>query len=196
MGDIKSAFEIAMEKVEKIGKASDEELTRWKYTPEGEKLGARYLKEDFDIIAELNQYDATNIKYISDGAISTLVHNISLPKNETAKKLNKRAMEGVKLIKKDKVKVENIFSQVRRLFNHYNEQGEQQRQQAFQQVKAAFEAKIQQALMQQTGSAAGIKIDVEKHPQFQEEWRKVQNQLDQQYLQLLNGYLEEIMEVA
>ena len=44
MGDIKSAREIAMEKVEKLEEATDEERLRWKYIPEGERLGARYLK--------------------------------------------------------------------------------------------------------------------------------------------------------
>ena len=47
--------------------------------------------------------------------------------------------------------------------------------------------------MQQTGSAnAQANIDIEKHPQFQEEWRKIEVQLDQQYEQLLEGYKDEI----
>jgi hypothetical protein len=162
MGDIKSAYEIAMEKVGKIGKASNEELTKWKYTPEGEKLGARYIKEEFDIIAELNKFDAAAAKFISEGAIDTLMRNIALPKSEAAKKTNKRVMDGIKLMKKDKTKAENVFSQMRRLFTHYGEQGEQQRKQAYQQVKMAFQTKYQQALMQQTGSAsAQTNIDIQ-----------------------------------
>ena len=35
MGDIKSAFELAMEKIEKIGEVTEEERLRWKYVPEG-----------------------------------------------------------------------------------------------------------------------------------------------------------------
>ncbi len=42
MGDIKSAREIAMEKIDKIGEPSEEERLEWKYIPEGEKLAARY----------------------------------------------------------------------------------------------------------------------------------------------------------
>ena len=50
--------------------------------------------------------------------------------------------------------------------------------------------------MQQTGSAnAQANIDIEKLPQFQEEWRKIQVQLDQQYEQLLEGYKDEIKEI-
>ena len=45
MTDIKSAHEIAMEKVAKLGEATEEERLRWKYVPEGEKLAASYLKQ-------------------------------------------------------------------------------------------------------------------------------------------------------
>jgi|WetSurMetagenome_2_1015567.scaffolds.fasta_scaffold39040_2 hypothetical protein len=195
MSDIKSAFEIAMEKVDKIGKASEEERLQWKYAPEGEKLGARFLRDDIDLVAEINKLEPAAVKYVTSGVLRTLTRNIAIPKSEILKKNNKRAMDGIKLLKKDKVKVENIFSQIKRLFNHYSEQGEQQRRQAYQQVKAAFEAKVQQALQQQMGSTAGMKIDVEKQPQFQEEWRKVQNQLDGQYLQLLEGFIQELMAI-
>lgn len=195
MADIKSAYEIAMEKVDKIPRATDAELLAWKFTPEGERLAARYLKEDIDPIKEINKFDAQAVEYVNRGAITTLVRNISIPRTELNKKINKRAMEGIKTLKKDKVIVENIFSQIRRLFSHYAEQGEQQRRQAYQQVKASFEAKLQQALKQQMGSAvSGVKIDVEKQPQFQEEWRKVLNQLESQYLKLLDEYKQELLE--
>jgi hypothetical protein len=196
MSDIKSAFEIAMEKVDKIGKASEDERLQWKYAPEGEKLGARFLRDDIDLAAEINKFETAAVKYVTTGVLTTLTRNIAIPKSEIIKKNNKRAMDGIKLLKKDKVKVENIFSQIKRLFNHYSEQGEQQRRQAYQQVKTAFEAKVQQALQQQMGSTAGMKIDVEKQPQFQEEWRKVQNQLDGQYLQLLEGFIQELMAIT
>jgi hypothetical protein len=120
---------------------------------------------------------------------------MNLPRSDIIKKTNKRAMDGIKAIKKDKVNTENIFSQIRRLFSHYSEQGEQQRRQAYQQIKASFETKLQQAMQQQMGSSvAGIKIDVEKHPQFQEEWRKTLNQLDSQYFKLLNEYKQALIE--
>jgi hypothetical protein len=193
MADIKSAYEIAMEKVEKIPRATDEELLKWKYIPEGEKLAAKYLKQDADLVAELGHYEPKLADFVTTGIVTTLVRNISLPRTDLIKKTNKRAMDGIKVIKKDKVATENTFSQIRRLFSHYSEQGEQQRRQAYQQMKASFETKLQQALQQQMGSSvAGIKIDVEKQPQFQEEWRKLLNQLDSQYLKLLEEYKHEL----
>jgi len=195
MGDIKSARQIAMEKVEKLERATEEERLRWKYVPEGEKLAAGHLKGDCDLVAELGKYEEKVIKYVKEGAGEILVRNIDLPRDDLTKRKNKRAMDGLKALKSDKVSVENIYSRIRHIFNHYAEQGEQQRRQAYQALKAEFEAKVQQAVQQQLGPFAGIKIDVEKQPQFQEEWRRIQAQLDSQYTKLLDEYRQELLAI-
>ena len=196
MGDIKSAREIAMEKVEKLGEVTDEERLKWKYVPQGEKLAARYLKQNLNLVAELGKYEEKVASYIKEGASEILIRNINLPQNDLTRKNNKKAMEGLKSLKKDKIGVENIFSKMRNIFNHYIEQGEQQRKQAYEQLKVEFEARVQQAIQQQLGSVVGLKIDIERQPQFQEEWRKVLTQLDSQYLSLLNEYKQELSEIA
>ena len=195
MSDIKSALEISMEKIEKLGKATDEERLEWKYVPEGGKLAAKYLKQDYNLIAELSQYEENVRSYITKGAADILINNISLPRNDLAKRNNKRAMDGLKILKSDKVAVENVYSKIRRIFNHYVEQGEQQRKQAYESLKTEFETRIQQA-MQQQGLLMSIKVDVERQPQFQEEWRKIQTQLDSQYINLLNEYKHELSAVV
>ncbi len=105
-------------------------------------------------------------------------------------------MDGLKTLKSDKVGVENVYTKIRRIFNHHIEQGEQQRKQAYESLKAELEARIQQAIQQQLGLPMGIKIDIEKQPQFQEEWRKIQAQLDSQYLKLLDEYKRELLSIA
>lgn len=192
MGKIKSALEIAMEKVEKLGGVTEEERLKWKYVPEGEKLAVRYLKQDLNLLAELGRYEEKARKYVIEGAQDILTRNINLPENDSARRNNKKAMEGLKNLKNDKVSVENVYSRIRRIFDHYVEQGEQQRKQAYESLKAELEDKIMQAVKQQLGSFAGIKVDVESQPQFQEEWRKVQAQLDLQYIKLLDEYKQEL----
>ena len=192
MGEIKSALEIAMEKVEKLGGVTEEERLKWKYVPEGEKLAVRYLKQDLNLLAELSRYEGNARKYVIEGAQDILTRNINLPKDDSTRRSNKRAMEGLKILKNDKVSVENVYSRIRRIFDHYVEQGEQQRKQAYESLKAELEDKIMQAVKQQLGSFAGIKVDVESQPQFQEEWRKVQTQLDLQYIKLLDEYKQEL----
>ena len=92
--------------------------------------------------------------------------------------------------------MENVYSKMRRIFSHYTEQGEQQRKQAYESLKAEFEAKMQQAVQQQLGSLMRVRIDVEKQPQFQEEWRKLQVQLNSQYFKHLDEYKQELSDIA
>ena len=196
MDDIKSAAEIAMEKAEKLGEATDEERLGWKYVPEGRKLAAEYIKQGGNLVLELSKCQDSVKKYIMRGAAEVLIGNISLPDNDIARKNNKRAMDGLKVVKSDKAGVENVYSKIRRIFDHYAGEGEQQKRQAYQSLKADFEAKARQALQQQFGSFMGAKIDVERQPQFQEEWRKVQAQLDSQYLALLSEYKQELSAIS
>ena len=196
MGDIKSALEIAMEKIERLGKATDEERLKWKYVPEGERLAVKYLKQDCNLVDALSQYQESARRCIVEGAGDILIRNINIPKDDLAKRNNKRVMDGLKNLKDAKVAVENVYSKIRRIFNHYAEQGEQQRKQAYESLKTELEAKMQQAFQQQLGSLLRVKIDVEKQPQFQEEWRKIQTQLDSQYLKLLDEYKRELSGIA
>ena len=195
MSDIKSAREIAMEKVQKLGEASDEERLRWKYVPEGEGLAAKYLEEGGNLATELSRYEKNVTRYVTAGMAEILVRNIDLPRDNLAKRNNRKAMDGLKTIKSDKVSVENVYSKLRRIFSHYLEQGEQQRKQAYEALKAEFEARIQQALQQQLGTFWQGKIDVEKQPQFQEEWHKIQTQLDSQYITMLNEHKQELLAI-
>ena len=196
MADIKSAREIAMEKLAKLEDATEDERLRWKYFPQGEELAARYLNQDCNLVAELSKYQGKEKDYIVQGIGEILARNINLPRNDIAGKNNRKAMEGFKLIKTDKPGVENVYSKMRQIFNHYQEQGEQQRKQAYESLKAQFEAKMQQAIKQQMGTMTTMKVDVERQPQFQEEWRKMLTRLDAQYIQHLNEYKQELLSIS
>jgi hypothetical protein len=193
MGEIKSAAEIAREKLEKIGAPTEEERLKWKYAPEGEKLAARYLREDtVNLASELKQYDDKAKKVVAAGINEILLRNIGLPRSDVARKNNKKAMDGLKILKNDKVAVENVFSRIRHVLDHYGQEGAKQKKQAYDTLKAEFEARIQQAIRQKTGVNANIKVDVEKQPQFLDEWQRVQAQMEAQYLKLLDDYKKEL----
>jgi hypothetical protein len=192
MGVIKTAAEIAKEKLEKIGEPTEEERLKWKYGPEGEKLAARYLKEDVNLVTELNKVEEKARKIIIPNVNDILLRNISLPRNEAARKTNKKAIDGLKALKKDKVGAENVFSRIRHVLDHYVQEGAKQKKQAYESLKAEFEEKIQEAVRQQTGVNAKMNIDVEKQPQFQEEWQQLQAQMEGQYTKLLDDYKKEL----
>lgn len=196
MGEIKSAREIAMEKIAQMGEPTEEERLEWKYVPEGEKLAARYLKHEAEIIPELNKYEKNARPYVTRGLSNILIKNINLPASEAAQKTNKLAMDGLKAIKTDKVRAEAIINQMQQVFNHYSGQGEQQRKQAYNALKQDFQAKVDMALRQQMGSnAANYRIDVEKQPQFLDEWRRVKTQLDSQYVQVVDELKQQLAEL-
>jgi hypothetical protein len=192
MGEIKSAREIALEKVAGLGEATEEERLRWKYVPEGSRLAARYIAEDCNLVLELGKYDEKIKEYVIEGLSDILIRNISLPDSDLVKKRNRRAMDGLKAVKKDQIGLENVYSKIRRIFDHYQDMGEQQRNQAYLSLKTEFEAQVRQALQQQLGSPEGMQIDVEKQPQFQAEWRRRLAQLDSEYLKLLDELRQEL----
>jgi hypothetical protein len=192
MGEIKTAAEIAKEKLEKIGEPTEEERLKWKYGPVGEKLAAVYLKEDVNLINELKKYDDKARRVIIAGVNDILLRNISLPRNEATRKINKKAMDGIKSLKEDKVAVENVFSKIRHVLDHYVQEGAKQKKQAYESLKAEFEEKLQEAVRKQTGVDAKLNIDVESQPQFQDEWQRMQAQMEGQYLNLLEEYKKEL----
>ena len=192
MGEIKSAAEIAREKLEKIGEPTEEERLKWKYGPEGERLAARYLKQDTNLTNEVKSFDEKARQFITASINEILVRNILLPRKEADRRTNKKAMDGIKLLKNDKVAVENVFSKMRHVLDHYVQEGAKQRKQAYDSLKAEFEEKLQQAIRQKTGVDARLNIDVERQPQFLEEWQRLQAQMEAQYLTLLDEYKKEL----
>src|SRR4030043_235980 len=192
MGIIKTAAEIALEKLEKIGEPTEQERLKWKYGPEEEKLAALFLREDVNLINEVKKYDDKAKKVIITSVNDILLRNISLPRSEAARRTNKKAMDGLKALKNDKVAVENVFTRMRHVLDHYVQEGARQKKQAYESLKSEFEAKVQQAIRQKTGVNARVNVDVEKQPQFLEEWQRVQAQMEAQYLTLLDDYKREM----
>jgi hypothetical protein len=196
MADIKSFREIAMEKIAAIGEASEEEQLKWKYIPEGEKLAASCLNDSKEIKPEIDKYDKKVREFVIKGAEKVFISNINMPKNDVLKNTGEKSMHNLLSIKNDKNAVKEIYNKINYIFDHYNTQGKQQREQAYELLKNDFQNKVEQALAQQTGTKNNIEINVENLPQFQEEWRKVSSQIDNQYSNYLNEYKQNLREIV
>ena len=195
MSEMKSAWEKALEKVEKLGKPTDEELKKFEYIPAGNKLAAEYLSnETYNLDAELTRYkDSGGRQHVIQGIQEIFLRNITLPRNDHDKKTISKAMEGIRIIKENKKQLETIYEQINNLLTYY----EQALQQTFAQFKQSFEAKIQEtskALQQR--QAAGQSIEVELQQQFQDEWHRASSQLDIQYEKALNEHKQQILQTA
>ncbi|MFQ5826992.1 MAG: hypothetical protein ACE5IA_06515, partial [Dehalococcoidia bacterium] len=184
----------AMERAERLGRASPEELERLQYVPEGEKLAAKYLWNECPLAEELNKYEEKVRGLLVQGAEEVLLKNIDLPRTDVLQRAGEKAMEGLRALKKDGAMLDKVYAKIANIFEHYQQQGESQRQEAYEALKRDFQVRLQQALQQQ-GLPVGARVDVESHPQFQEQWRRVSAQLDSQYLQLLDGYKKEIASI-
>ena len=195
MGEMKSAWEKAMEKVEKLGKLTEDEVKLFECVPVGNKLAARYLQEtDFNLDAELTKYKGTGLrKYIAQGIQEIFLNNIILPQNETDNQLIKRAMAGLRIVKENKNQLEPVLDRIINLLNYY----EQARQQTYTQFKKEFEAKLQEAsqsLQNQPGNTTSIEAQLQA--QFQAEWHKLRSQLNAQYDKVLEEHKQQIQKIA
>jgi TusA-related sulfurtransferase len=196
MADIKSAREIAQEKLNSVGETTEEERLRWEYFPRGEKLAVSYLDKKFKFNAELVKYEAKVKRYVIAGAEKVLIANIDLPKNEMVREKNERTMNALLEIKSDKQKAKEVIDKIQQLFNHYGEQGKQQQEQAYESLKTEYSSRMQQAVEQQLGSVvSGLDMNVEKLPQFKEEWQRTLTKMDKQYLQFLIEYKQELKNI-
>ena len=55
-----------------------------------------------------------------------------------------------------------------------------------------FGEKLRQVVQKQLGTVNGVDMDVEKLPQFQEEWQRTLVELDLQYTKLLDEYKQQL----
>jgi hypothetical protein len=195
MGEMKSAWEKAKEKVDKLGKLSEEEIKHLKCIPIGNKLAAKYLKDtDYNLDAELTKYKGTGLrKYIAQGAQEIFIHNIILPQNERDKQITKRAMAGLRIVKENKSQLATILDRITNLLNYY----EQALQQTYTQFKKGFETRLQessQTLQKQSGNA--VPIEAQLQAQFQAEWLNVSSQLNAQYEKALEEHKQHIQKIG
>jgi len=195
MGEIKSAWEKAMEKVEKLGKPSEDELKRLEHIPAGNAIAAKYLNiEDFNIDAEITKYKGTGIRpYIIEGAMETFLRNITLPHSEREKYLTNRALGGIRIIKDNKKQLDAIYEHIKNIISYY----EQTRQHTFAQFKKEFESKLKESgemLQQMAGGNANIEAQLQM--QFQDEWRRISQDLDSKYEKALDEQKQLINKVS
>jgi hypothetical protein len=195
MGEIKTAWEKAMEKVDKLGKASEEELKRLENIPTGNAMAAKFITdENNDFESQLTKYKGSGVRqYVIQGAMEVFLRNITLPHDDRDKYRADRAMQGIKIIKENKKQVDTIFDHIKNLMSYY----EQARQHSFGQFKKDFEARIREAgKMLQNMPANSGNLEAQIQQQFQDEWRRASMELDAQYEKALEEQKQQLLKTA
>lgn len=186
---IKTALERALEKVGNL-QVSESELLRMDLVPKGQAIAARFLQDkQLNLEEELGNFQGTARSLVTEGIQETLLRNIHPPANENAMDTNRRAMEGLLVIKEDKKTLLAIFSELEYLFQYYTEALKH----TYANLKEAFSQRTdaaKQLLEEQMGIR--VRVDVEKHPAFQDEWLRTLNELNRRYEAILDEHRERI----
>lgn len=189
MGEIKSAFEKALEKAERLEKLSPEEMRERKeeeYAPIGRALADRYLKHGYGEILgeEANEYSGEERDIVARAALSRLVEAMELGNYE----ITQRAMEGI-LALKGKEKVGEVKAQMKSLFDEYK-QAEKER---YEEEKGETEGKERGLLHQLriSGSAVG-EINLEAS----ETWKEICQELYSRYDKILGELKVQLLQAV
>lgn len=192
MADIKSALELALEKAEQYGRASREEMELAQYQEQGRRLAVQFLKGEGDLEADLKGLPP-QIQPAARMAIKEVfLRNLGLPRENAVDPRQDRAVEGLLRVAENPKAMATLQTELGQILQQYLHF----RSNALQQLKARFAASVGQ--MQQNMEAKyrqPMNVDVERIPQFQEEWLRFKGQLQQQFEPVLAN-LKEKMRLA
>ena len=187
MAEIKSALELALEKAERYGKASKEEMAAAQSQEQGRQLAVKFLKGEGELAAELQNLAPETREAVRTAVKEVFLRNIALPRNNEQDDRQDRALEGLVLVAAHPKEMARYLTEVRQLLQQFL----QYRYNALQQLKARFSqslGQMQRAVEAKFGQ--GVRLEVEHLPQFQEEWRRFFGQLLEQFEPLLEDLKE------
>ncbi len=180
---IKSALEIALEKAEKIGKASPEELEWERLKERALSLVGKYLKRETEDLQEevkdlLRDLPERQKKRVLRVILEALLKNLTLPKEEYHLKESEELLKTLLGFFNQVPQVDQLLQETQKMLKEYFFQKETLYQEMVKRFSASLNA-LQKAVSEQMGTE--VKLAPEAHPQFQEEWRKIKDRLDKEY---------------
>lgn len=192
MAEIKSALELALEKAEKYGRASREEMDLAQYRDQGSRLAVQYLKGEGDLAADLKSMPPPAQAAARLAIKEVFLRNLGLPRGNTVDPRQDRALEGLLLVADQPKAMAQLQTEMEQILQTFL----QVRNNALQQLKNRFAAgvgQVQKAIEAQYRQK--VNLEVEHLPQFQEEWRRFQGQILEQIDPVLEN-LKERMRLA
>ncbi len=185
MGEIKSALEIALERAERIGTISKEELEAQKWEEEGKKKAAAFLKGEVESLQQVfTDVPPQHIQTALKGVTEVLLRNVMLPREKNQWDAINRAFQGLKEIKGSIA--EQIVPQMEYLLKNYEQTVENYKKQFQQQIQASIGAKAQGGMMSMSQE------EMEALASMQDEWNKISSEISSQFekqLEPLKAYL-------
>ncbi len=190
MAEIKSTMDLVMERAARIGKASKEEIHREEAEKRGVQIAVEFLDGNLSEPRQaLQGIDQSLQVGVLHGMAGTLLRNIFLPRNEVQRERAEKAVKGIMNLEGSSGEIASICGELAKIFGGYIQHREQLRGQLEEQIKLQYENLMaQQPEMQR----AGIQIDPTQQPKFQEEWSRVEAELNSQYGNALDQLKQQI----
>ncbi len=185
-------MELALEKAEKYGRASAEEMALSQYQDQGRQLAVLFLKGEGELEADLKKIPSTAQSAVRQAIKEVLLRNLTLPRENTVDSRQDRALEGLLLVADNQKAMAHLQAEMKQIIQQFI----QIRNNALQQLKARYAAgagQLQKAMEAQLHQK--VRVEAEHLPQFQEEWRRFQGQLHDQLDPMLEN-LKERMRLA
>lgn len=179
MAEIKSALELALERAEQYGRATKEDLRQDKFKEQGRQWAVQYLKEEeVDLEKELAGLPPEGQASARLAMKEVFLRNVTLPKDETIDGRQIRALEGMTVSATDRKGMARAKQEIDQLLQQFL----MARNSAYQQLKTQFSHTLgnyTRALEAQMRTK--VNLEVESLPEFQQEWRKFEGQLWNQF---------------
>jgi len=191
VAEIKSALELALEKAEQYGRATKEDLLQDKYKEQGRQWAVQYLKEEeIDLEKELAALSPEAQPLARVAMKEVFLRNITLPKEETIDSRLNKALEGIMVVATNKKAMGRLKQEIDQLLQQFL----MARNTAFQQLKNSFMQTLgnyTRALEAQLKTK--VRLDVEHLPEFQQEWRKFEGNLTDQFEPVLEDRKQQML---
>ena len=185
MAEMKSAFERAMERAERLGELTLEERLRFEVVPKGEIAASDYLKDKGDLGAATEACSQDARPYFVEGALQVLISNLRLARTDLEEQGNGRVFDGIRILRTEKKMIDQIASKIAQINTMYRQAYGPNVQQAREQTRQKFEQALEEAA-KANPNLSPSNINVEDMPEFQQEWVKAVSQVTAQYQDALD----------
>jgi len=192
MGEIKSAWELALERTADIkGDKSSIRLNELKKS--GQKIASDFLEsespEQETLKKTFKAFSKEERPTVEKAALEIFLSHITLPREDTYREKIELVMQGLQSIINEKRVIQELGTQIVQFFGQYLEHREQLSEQLKQHYMPQLRQK-QEALKKQYGYE--VELKPEQDPEFSNLLRKNFQKLEAQYQDALNQMKDQI----
>lgn len=191
MAEIKSTMDLVMERMAKMTANAKPVNQDEDNEKAGMRLAAEYLNQQLpDLVAELTKQPKESQQVVFKGAVQTLLRNVVLPRDEMLQERSDASLSGVIAIADSfgASAVSQVCSELKQILEQYN----QHKSQVVEQLEGALMSQLEQQYGAQGADTSKLRASM--HPKYSEEMAKMEQDLNNQYIQAMDQRKEMILE--